>query len=81
MGDDTGRSVVTWYEPLSELRIVHELNDGRRAGSLRFRLQGTARGVGLDVEEILPSAGVDVSRAKGQLCKRVVLIKRLAEGE
>jgi hypothetical protein len=80
-GSVSGRSVVTWYDPLRELRIVHEPADGGFGGALRFRLERADRGVGLEVTEIVPSSGVDASRAEELLCKRTALIKRLAEGE
>jgi len=80
-GSVSGRSVVTWYDPLRELRIVHEPADGGFGGALRFRLERVDRGVGLEVTEIVPSSGVDALRAEELLCKRTALIKRLAEGE
>jgi hypothetical protein len=79
--EGVGRSVVTWYEPMRELRLVHEMVDGSWGGSIRFRLRQTAHGVGLEVEEIIPSNGLDIHRAKKQLCERTFLLKRLAEGE
>ena len=80
-GDPVGRSVVTWLEPLDELRIVHELEDGRWFGSIMVSLDRTDRGVGLTYEELLPSSGLDIEDERRRVCKQTVLIKRLAEGE
>lgn len=76
-----GQSVVTWLDRSSEIRIVHELADGRVAGHLRMTLKAIAGGVGFIYEETMPSSGLDVSSERLQVCKRAILIKRLAEGE
>lgn len=76
-----GRSVVTWLDPLKELRIVHEATGGAELGRVRMKLEPARRGVGLLYEESLPAAGIDVLGERRQVCKRAFLIKRLAEGE
>ncbi len=38
-----GKSVVTWIDPCRELRLVHELASGGKAGSIRITLQAVPR--------------------------------------
>jgi hypothetical protein len=76
-----GRSVVTWLDRPREIRIVHELADGRVAGHLRMTLKAIAGGVGFIYEETMPTSGLDLAGERLQACKRAILIKRLAEGE
>jgi hypothetical protein len=82
LGDGyAGRSVVTWLEPLKELRVVHEGTSGEELGRVRMRIEPAQRGVGLFYEENVPAAGLDLPRERRLVCKRAFLIKRLAEGE
>jgi hypothetical protein len=80
-GEVAGRSVVIWLEPLKELKIVHELEDGLWAGSILISLDPADRGVGLSYEELLPYPVTDIESERRRVCKQVMLIKRLAEGE
>jgi hypothetical protein len=80
-GERVGCSAVTALERLRKLVISHELEDGGWAGAIHISMEVTERGVGFLYEESYPPPLQDIEDRRKQVCKRVILIKRLAEGE